>query len=108
MLTPQKIKKLEGIPIAQVACGEAHTIVIARDGRLFGWGMSNYGQLGLGFSSDSFEPGVGMERSKVHEPQELTHLRGHPRISKIICGATFSLFQTDKGDLYGCGMNDLG
>jgi alpha-tubulin suppressor-like RCC1 family protein len=30
------------------------------------------------------------------------------RISKIICGATFSLFQTDKGDLYGCGMNDLG
>ena len=28
-----------------------------------------YGQLGLGFSADSFEPGVGMQRSKVPEPR---------------------------------------
>jgi len=39
-----------------------------KNGQLFGWGMSNYGQLGLGFSSDSFEPGIGMEKSKVYEP----------------------------------------
>lgn len=77
--------------------------------RLFGWGMSNYGQLGLGFSSDSFEPGVGMEKSKVHEPMEITGLKNtEHRVTKIICGATFSLFQTDKGELFGCGMNDLG
>jgi alpha-tubulin suppressor-like RCC1 family protein len=64
--------------------------------------------LGLGFSSDSFEPGIGMEKSKVLEPVEITHLKGQNRIIKIYCGGTFSLFQTDKGDLFGCGMNDLG
>ena len=106
---PQKIPALSGIHVTQVACGEAHTVALAKDGRLFGWGMSNYGQLGLGFSADSFEPGVGMEKSKVHEPVEIAHFKKiDQRISKIYCGATFSLFQTDKGDLYGCGMNDLG
>jgi hypothetical protein len=40
-----------------------------KDGLIFGWGMSNYGQLGLGFSSDSFEPGVGMQKTKVYEPE---------------------------------------
>ncbi len=44
----------------------------------------------------------------MHEPTEITGLKSESRISKIICGATFSLFQTEKGDLFGCGMNDLG
>jgi alpha-tubulin suppressor-like RCC1 family protein len=43
ILTPQKIPKLEGIHMIQVACGEAHSIAMSKDGRLFGWGMSNYG-----------------------------------------------------------------
>ena len=43
-------------------------MVMTKDDLIYGWGMSNYGQLGLGFSSDSFEPGIGMEKSKVHEP----------------------------------------
>ena len=48
-----------------------------------------------------------MEKSKVHEPQEITHMKNE-RIQKIVCGSTFSLFYTEKQDLYGCGMNDLG
>ena len=35
--------------------------------------MSMYGQLGLGFSGDSFEPGTGMHKSKVAVPTEITH-----------------------------------
>lgn len=49
-----------------------------------------------------------MEKSKVYEPSEITGLKGEGRIMKVICGSTFTLFQTEKGDLYGCGMNDLG
>ena len=93
--------------MTQIACGEAHSISLTKDGKIYGWGISNYGQLGLGFSADSFEPGIGMEKSKVHEPTEITGLKNE-RIAKIICGATFTLFQSDKGDLFGCGMNDLG
>jgi regulator of chromosome condensation len=107
-MSPQKIPKLEGLQITQVACGEAHSIVMTKEGRLYGWGMSNYGQLGLGYSADSFEPGVGMEKSKVYDPTEIMGLKGEGRVMKIICGATFSLFQTEKGDIYGCGLNDLG
>ena len=68
--------------------------------------MSLYGQLGLGFSSDSFEPGLGMEKSKVPEPRKIETLQ-EEQISKIFCGSTFSLFLSKNGELYGYGMNDL-
>ncbi len=91
MLVPTKIPTLNGIHVTQVACGEAHSIALSKEGKIYGWGMSNYGQLGLGFSADSFEPGIGMEKSKVLEPTEITGLKNE-RVSKIICGATFTLF----------------
>jgi len=69
--------------------------------------MSNYGQLGLGFSGDSFEPGLGMEKSKVYEPTELVELRGED-IREIFCGGTFSLFLNETGEIFGCGINDIG
>jgi len=69
--------------------------------------MSSQGQLGLGFSADSFEPGCGQRDSTVHEPRRIEYLKDE-QIAKIYCGATFSLFLTESGELYGCGMNDLG
>lgn len=48
-----------------------------------------------------------MEKSKVMEPRVIESLKDED-ITKIYCGSTFSLFLTSKGELYGCGMNDLG
>jgi alpha-tubulin suppressor-like RCC1 family protein len=48
-----------------------------------------------------------MEKSKVHEPQEIKGLKNE-RITKVICGGTFTFFQSETGDLFACGMNDLG
>lgn len=48
-----------------------------------------------------------MEKSKVMEPRKIDTLNDE-EISKIYCGSTFSLFLSNKGELYGCGMNDLG
>ena len=45
---------------------------MTNEDQVWGWGMSLYGQLGLGFSGDSFEPGEGMFRSRVIEPKEIT------------------------------------
>ena len=68
-----------------------------------------YGQLGLGFSGDSFEPGLGMSMSKVAEPTEITQfLPTDVTVNKIVCGAAFTLFLTTENELYGCGINDLG
>ena len=48
-----------------------------------------------------------MEKSKVPEPRKIDSLKDE-QIAKIFCGSTFSLFLTKNGELYGCGMNDLG
>jgi alpha-tubulin suppressor-like RCC1 family protein len=48
-----------------------------------------------------------MEKSKVLEPKKIESLQ-EDEISKIFCGSTFSLFLSKNGELYGCGMNDLG
>jgi alpha-tubulin suppressor-like RCC1 family protein len=48
-----------------------------------------------------------MQRSKVPEPRLIEALQ-EEQISKIFCGSTFSLFLTNNGELYGCGMNDVG
>ena len=87
--------------------GVAHSLALTDDGEVDGWGWNNYGQLGLGYTSESFEPGTGQLETQVFEPVHIQHL---PKslIEHIYCGSTFSLFQTKYGELYGCGMNDLG
>jgi alpha-tubulin suppressor-like RCC1 family protein len=108
-MTPQKVERISGQKVVQVACGEAHTVALTDQAKVWGWGMSMYGQLGLGFSSDSFEPGVGMQLSRVNEPTEITpFMPPHVKVTNINCGAMFTLFITDENELYGCGINDLG
>jgi hypothetical protein len=54
-----------------------------------------YGQLGLGFSADSFEPGIGLSKSKVLIPVEITpYLPPNVKIVQVFCGAAFTLFKT--------------
>jgi hypothetical protein len=48
-----------------------------------------------------------MEKSKVWEPRKIEALKDES-VAKVFCGSTFTLFMTEKGELYGCGMNDLG
>lgn len=36
------------VPASQVSCGGSHTLVLARDGRVFSFGCNEQGQLGLG------------------------------------------------------------
>lgn len=45
VLTPQKVKNLEGI--VKVECGNDYTVVLDDEGRLFTFGNNTYGQLGL-------------------------------------------------------------
>jgi alpha-tubulin suppressor-like RCC1 family protein len=107
--TPTKLEILANETVTQVACGEAHTVALTDESKVWGWGMSMYGQLGLGFSGDSFEPGVGMLYSKVSEPTEITpFLPPHVKVAQVSCGAMFTLFVTKDNELYGCGINDLG
>ena len=45
--SPQRVKSLEGIPLAQVAAGGAHSFALSLSGTSFGWGSNSAGQLAL-------------------------------------------------------------
>eukprot|EP00753_Platysulcus_tardus_P019998 PLAT7684.1.p1 GENE.PLAT7684.1~~PLAT7684.1.p1 ORF type:complete len:1089 (+),score=659.90 PLAT7684.1:30-3269(+) len=42
---PVRVEALAGTEVREVACGESHTLVLSRDGRLFAFGAGNWGQL---------------------------------------------------------------
>jgi len=59
----------------------------------FGWGLNNWGQLGIG------------DNNNTHQPVEITSLRNVD--IKDICGGEFhSLFLLEDGQVYGAGRND--
>ncbi|CAG9460838.1 unnamed protein product [Pedinophyceae sp. YPF-701] len=45
---PQQVRGLDGIDVADVACGNAHAVALARDGTVYTWGRGGEGQLGRG------------------------------------------------------------
>jgi len=85
---------LKEVKIKDVACGEAHTIVLDFSGKVYGWGLNSLGELGI-------------NESKVTTPRHIEALT-NVRIAKIMAGPTFSIFITIAGEIYGCGANGFG
>lgn len=46
-LSPQPLKSLGGIPLAQISAGGDHSFALSLSGAVFGWGKNSAGQLGL-------------------------------------------------------------
>ncbi|XP_067261375.1 probable E3 ubiquitin-protein ligase HERC4 [Chanodichthys erythropterus] len=57
-LSPQPLKSLCGIPLAQISAGGDHSFVLSLSGVVFGWGKNSAGQLGLGDTTDRHVPTV--------------------------------------------------
>ena len=94
------------INIIRVSCGEAHSLVLTNEGKVYSWGFGSNGQLGLGFCEDSFEPGEGLKNSMRYIPEKIEEINNE-NIVDIKCGKTFSMFINNKGELFACGVNDL-
>jgi len=98
--TPQEIEYFSNntITIKQIACGENHTIFLASDGKVYGVGQNNYGQLGLdGGTSSTPESTI----------QEITFLNDK-NITQIACGANHTIFSASDNKVYSCGYNENG
>ena len=107
-LIPMKYKKTnEDMKIIKIACGEAHTLALNDKREVYSWGFGSNGQLGLGFCEDSFEMGTGLSKSRVFTPKKIKTFENKSLISDIQCGKTFSMFISNIGELYSCGVNDL-
>ncbi|KAF7219605.1 probable E3 ubiquitin-protein ligase HERC4 [Nothobranchius furzeri] len=93
---PRNIKSLSYIQIAQVTCGNWHSIALSRGGHIFCWGQNRYGQLGLGING----PGIST-------PQILPSLQGIP-FAQISAGGAHSFALTFSGAIFGWGCNKFG
>ena len=70
-----------------------HNFVYLNNGDLYGFGLNNYGQLGLGSTTGE---------------TRLTLIMNDPEIKQIKCGYRFSMLLRNNGELLVCGSNDYG
>ena len=77
--------------VKKVVAGANMTLAIDENGSLFGWGVNNYGQLGLGFLSDPLRP------------QRLANPEGAAVWTDVSAGISHCLGLASDGKLYAWG-----
>ncbi|XP_053818592.1 protein RCC2 isoform X3 [Vidua chalybeata] len=92
---PRPIEALGSEAIVAAACGRNHTLALTENGSVFAFGENKLGQLGLGNQTDA-----------VPSPTQILY-NGQP-ISKLGCGAEFSMVMDCKGNLYSFGCPEYG
>ncbi|CAG5121445.1 unnamed protein product, partial [Candidula unifasciata] len=80
--------------VTQVACGDEHTALIVESGRVFMFGLNDWGQLGLG---QEVKPGV-------NKPSCIKTLK-HEKSKLVACGRSHTLISTEAGHIYSFGSN---
>ncbi|XP_043826949.1 probable E3 ubiquitin-protein ligase HERC3 isoform X1 [Dromiciops gliroides] len=93
--SPQRVKSLEGIPLAQVAAGGAHSFALSLSGAVFGWGRNNAGQLGLSDETDRQSPC----HVKLLRTQKVVY---------ISCGEEHTAVLTKSGGVFTFGAGSFG
>ncbi|XP_072176147.1 uncharacterized protein [Diadema setosum] len=86
---------MHGIRVRAVACGKEHTMAVTQEGRLYGWGSSMYGQLGVG------------DKTVHSRPVAVEALSGH-RCITLACGQLHTLVLTQDQRLWSFGWGAHG
>ncbi|CAK4674811.1 unnamed protein product [Aphanomyces euteiches] len=84
---PERVRFFDDIPVVHVSCGREHTMVVAEDKRLFGFGWGEAGRLGTGESGKCLEP-------------QVVNL---PPVIKVACGREHTLALCESGQLMAFG-----
>jgi alpha-tubulin suppressor-like RCC1 family protein len=105
MPVPKHIDTFRHIKLAQVACGDSHSVAVTFDGEFYAWGAAACGQLGI----EDFQhlPRDGDNSPFEPEPQLVRSLRGK-RIQFVSCGEAHTIALSDKGALYVFGASSCG
>uniref|UniRef100_A0A8D2JGP5 RCC1-like domain-containing protein n=1 Tax=Sciurus vulgaris TaxID=55149 RepID=A0A8D2JGP5_SCIVU len=96
--SPQRVRSLEGIPLAQVAAGGAHSFALSLCGTSFGWGNNNAGQLAL---SGNNVP------EQSHKPRSIGALK-NLGVIYISCGDEHTAVLTQDGRVFTFGDDSSG
>eukprot|EP01064_Diplonema_japonicum_P011848 TRINITY_DN19300_c0_g1_i1.p1 TRINITY_DN19300_c0_g1~~TRINITY_DN19300_c0_g1_i1.p1 ORF type:complete len:599 (+),score=155.12 TRINITY_DN19300_c0_g1_i1:52-1848(+) len=86
-----------GVTARQSAGGLKHIVILADDGRVYGWGSNSHGQLGL-------------DPKKVPYCYQWTLIKqlSNKKVSKVSCGANHTLALTQLGMVFAFGANNHG
>ncbi|CAG2169900.1 unnamed protein product, partial [Oppiella nova] len=97
-LVPQEIAILSDQDVCQISCGFFHAMALTGDGRVYGWGCNQNGQVG-----------TGGPRFEVREPTQLGFNGGNSEgnIKSIFCYLYSSYAITRDGKAYSWGANSF-
>lgn len=91
-----KVKELDGIEIVDISASFDHCLAVSKNGKTFGFGSNEYGQLGL-----------GRLKKEVKKFTEISSLKKFS-VCKVFAGSNHSLFQIPGGQYLSCGSNSYG
>eukprot|EP00604_Paraphysomonas_vestita_P002758 CAMPEP_0174820650 /NCGR_PEP_ID=MMETSP1107-20130205/4612_1 /TAXON_ID=36770 /ORGANISM="Paraphysomonas vestita, Strain GFlagA" /LENGTH=293 /DNA_ID=CAMNT_0016036387 /DNA_START=510 /DNA_END=1388 /DNA_ORIENTATION=+ len=108
--SPKKIRVLvdKDVHVKFVACGESHTIAVAKTGECYGWGNAHSGRLGIlppGFKPEDGNYNYAGIFDHVLVPQLIDRVRG---VDTVACGSAHTLFALNDGRLFVTGCNISG
>ncbi|XP_045181417.2 RCC1-like G exchanging factor-like protein isoform X2 [Mercenaria mercenaria] len=88
------ISQTDNKAVLQVACGRAHSVFLTKVG-VFSQGNNAYGQCG--------RPSI--EGESFQKVSNIKRVEGIPEnVSKVVCGQDHTLFLTEDGQVYSCGL----
>uniref|UniRef100_A0A8C0SP28 HECT domain-containing protein n=1 Tax=Canis lupus familiaris TaxID=9615 RepID=A0A8C0SP28_CANLF len=99
--SPQRVRSLDGIPLAQVAAGGAHSFALSLSGTSFGWGRNNAGQLAL------HKNNVSGNKIVIFFPYSISALK-NLGVIYISCGYEHTVVLTQNGKVFTFGDNTYG
>ncbi|XP_008182284.1 X-linked retinitis pigmentosa GTPase regulator isoform X2 [Acyrthosiphon pisum] len=82
-------------PVIEISCGEEHSGIVCKNGRVFCFGKNSFGQLGLGHTENVYKPNC----VKSLKPDKVKH---------IACGRSHTIVSTENNIVYGFGDNSDG
>jgi hypothetical protein len=86
---------LAGKTVTRVAANSDHSLALTSDGKVYGWGYNNYGQLGDGLTTDN----------PVPTAVDMTGALAGKTVTQIAAGYYHSLALTSDGKVYSWGDN---
>ena len=108
MPVPKKIGGiLQNKRIVYISSGDNHCMVIDSEGKLYGWGFAKFGQIGMTPDEvkiyDTDIDGNPIISSPVHISK-----MGNLIMEKVSCGENHTIVLTNKGIVFGFGLNLYG
>lgn len=91
--TVQKLTKIDKLEhIVKIVSGSEFNVALDAKGKMWSWGLNNYGQLGNTSMLTNSQP-------------KMIHIPGNRVVTDVSCGENFCLASTSEGDVlsWGCG-----